>query len=367
MQVQPNFIDIYPLVQRLGETIGALEGRIETLETNVGALQARNQALETSIGALQDSNQALETKIAQLESKEAAIISTLAPGDLVASDTPRADTTTFKNMSQYGVVVTFKNMSQYGVVVNSTFVSKEATIDLGRHRDDLVIISIPELGLHHIYNGNHTQLEWKGFPNRLIVAPDATSLIPPTCCFTEENVDADANMTNITVTNMSQHKLPIQVWNGSEFKSVLFEHTCTLPTTQFATVVVRDPTTLITSYYQGIARNLTFNRFHYPSELRFDNGFYFHAQQNGDSLRLRNVRSGARYDSDQVVFHRKDTQWPTLHIIGTLTADKPVSLLSESSGKYLDGRRDSDDNWPILVSRDPKGDKYLRWKVTSAL
>ncbi|KAJ3396399.1 hypothetical protein HDU80_009984, partial [Chytriomyces hyalinus] len=234
--------------------VTAIEAKVTAIEAKMADSKAKltkNEAKLTAIEAKMADSEAkltaIEAKMADSESMLTAIISTLAPGNLVAIHTSgRSD----------GKTVLFKNLSNYTVVVksertDSKFVKRrgEAEIDLGSRSDSLVIISIPELGLYHIYKGNARQLQWKGFPNRLIVAPDATSLIPPISCFTEgEEVEfiTNTNASYITVKNKSEHSLPIQVWNGSGFANVAHQATLTLPTTRFATIVVRDPQTHVT-------------------------------------------------------------------------------------------------------------------------
>ncbi|KAI8836939.1 hypothetical protein BJ741DRAFT_685001 [Chytriomyces cf. hyalinus JEL632] len=320
--------------EELGSKVSLLEGKTQALETTVAELQrdrSNNEAKLTAIEAKLTKNEAKladseamltknEAKLTAIEAKLTAIISTLAPGNLVALHASgRSDgKTLFENKSDYGVVVRSER-------THSKFFKRgdKAAIDLGSHSDSLVIISIPELGLHHIYEGNAPQLQWKGFPNRLIVAPDATSLIPPISCFTEEQeVVFTTDTSNITVKNESEHGLPIQVWNGSAFSNVAHRAKVTLPTTRFATIVVRDPKTQVTRYYQGIARHLTFTSFKYPSELQFDTGFYFLAESTGNSLRLRN-RHLAENDLDHAVFHRRDKPWATLEVFGTLWVKNP--------------------------------------------
>ncbi|KAJ3408373.1 hypothetical protein HDU80_005877 [Chytriomyces hyalinus] len=241
-----------------------------------------------------------------------AVMATLTPGNLVLSGPAATDgVATFVNKSLYTVEVTIATPSQSHIVHYLGTVA----IPVG----SCITISIPAMGLHHMYCGNGTLLEWNGFPEHLMAARNTTALIQATstvtAVFTEGNKidfnDGDINK-EVRVFNDATDRKPIEVWNGSAFVRVAHGNTAAVTSQQFANIVVRD---------QGVARNLTFKSFtpDYPSEVHFDNGFHFFAEQNGNSLRLQNHLSP--HGLDQVVFHRRDTQWPTLEVKGRMYCD----------------------------------------------
>ncbi|KAJ3252392.1 hypothetical protein HDU77_005173 [Chytriomyces hyalinus] len=250
-----------------------------------------------------------------------AVMATLIPGNLVLSGPAATDgVATFVNKSLYTVEVKIATPSQSHIVHYLGTVA----IPVG----SCITISIPAMGLHHMYCGNSTLLEWNGFPEHLMAARNTTALIQATstvtAVFTEgDKIDFnDGNINKeVRVFNDATDRKPVEVWNGSAFVRVAHGDTATVTSQQFANIVVRDPRTHATGFYQGVARKLTFKSFtpDYPSEVHFDNGFHFFAEENGNSLRLQNRLSPQGLD--QVVFHRRDTQWPTLEVKGRMYCD----------------------------------------------
>ncbi|KAJ3232765.1 hypothetical protein HDU78_006860 [Chytriomyces hyalinus] len=305
-----------------------------------------------------------------------AVMSAMAPGILKHSSPPASSGVTFVNKSDYTVQIKFANPSSTHFVERPVHRLGSVEIPVGSHINTCIAISIPAMGLHHVYCGDSSLLEWEGFPEHLMAAHNTTSLIQATSTVKAVFTDGDKIDFNkgditkaVTVTNSATNRHPVEVWNGSAFVKVAHGESTTVNSMQFANIVLRDPRSHVTALYQGVARNLTFESFtpgDYPSELHFHDGWKVHVLHA--SLTFSNTQTASDEDTQAHVFiTKKNTPNVTLHVHGGFHVDKPVYLQSESSLRYLDGRN-PEHGEPLLASsnRNPRSDGYLRWKVSTA-
>ncbi|KAJ3399695.1 hypothetical protein HDU80_007673 [Chytriomyces hyalinus] len=277
-----------------------------------------------------------------------AVMSTVAPGVLKHSSPPATSGVTFVNNSDYTVQIKVATSSEEYTVHRLGSVK----IPVGSHINTCITISIPAMGLHHVYCGNSSLLEWEVFTDG-------------------DKIDfKEGDITKVlTLYNNATDGSTVEVWTGSAFEKLGHGNRTPLKSMQFANIVLRDPRTHVIAFYQGVARDLTFKSFtpgDYPSELHFCDGWKLHVLRA--SLRFSNTQtSNQEFTQAHVSITKRNTKEVTLHVHGGLHVDKPVSLQSESSLRYLDGRNPEHEE-PLLASphRNPKSDGFLRWKVTAA-